>query len=422
MQNAKSFPVTQQQVWDAWKRVKENQGGAGMDGQSIAEFEENLEDNIYKIWNRMASGSYNPQAVRRVNIPKPDGGTRPLGIPTVSDRVAQMVVKTVLEPEVERVFHSDSYGYRPNKSAHDALQQARVRCWKWAWVLDMDIKGYFDTINHDLLMKAVKRHTNQKWILLYIERWLTVPVIHPDGTEEAREVGTPQGGVISPLLANLFLHDAFDRWMEIHFPTLPFERYADDIVCHCTSEEQAQDLWQVLKDRFTACHLTLHPDKTRIVYCKQAGRNATYPNVSFDFLGYTFRPRSTMSRRGRIFLGFNPAVSKKAAKAIRKTIHDWKLTRMSPHTMEHIAGKINATVRGWIDDDGAFFQSELKRLFKSINEHLIRWMMRKHKRFRGHWRRSWRWLEKFARQNSGLFVHWEFLYGPPLLNSKTVAW
>ncbi len=227
---------------------------------------------------------------------------------------------------------------------------------------------------------------------------------------------------MSPLLANLFLHDAFDRWMEIHFPTLPFERDADDIVCHCTSEEQAQDLWQVWKDRFTACHLTVHPDQTRIVSCKQAGRKDTYPTVSFDFFGYTFRPRKTMSRRGRIFLGFNPAVSKKAAKALRKTIHDWKLIRMSPHTMEQIAGKINATVRGWIDYDGAFFQSELKRLFKSIHEHLIRWMMRKYKRCRGHWRRSWRWLEKVARQNSGLFVHWEFLYGPPLFNSKTVAW
>jgi len=357
-----------------------------------------------------------------VNIPKPDGGVRPLGIPTVADRVAQMVVKQILEPEMEAVFHSDSYGYRPNTSALRALRQMRERCWRWAWVLDMDIKAYFDTIDHELLMKAVRRHTNQRWILLYIERWLKVAVIHPEGTEEAREVGTPQGGVISPLLANLFLHYAFDKWMEKHFPDIKFERYADDIVCHCTSEEQAQDLWQVLKDRFAACNLTLHPEKTRIVYCKQTGRDGTYPNVSFDFLGYTFRPRRTRNRRGRIFHGFNPAVSRKAARAMRETIRNWGLARMSPHTMEYIAGKINAIVRGWIDYYGAFFKSEMKRLLDSINEHLIRWMMRKYKRFRGHWKRSWRWLTKYARQNSGLFVHWEFLYGPPLLNSKTAAW
>ena len=417
-QNAKPFPVTKQQVWEAWKRVKANQGGAGIDEQSLADFEEKLADNLYKIWNRMASGSYHPQSVRRVNIPKPDGGIRPLGIPTVSDRVAQMVVKQELEGAMERVFHPDSYGYRPNKSAHDALRQARERCWRRAWVLDMDIKAYFDTIDHDLLMNAVRRHTSQKWILLYIERWLTASVIHPDGTEEAREVGTPQGGVISPLLANLYLHYAFDKWMEIHHPTIAFERYADDIVCHCTSEEQARDLWHMLKDRFTACNLTLHPEKTKIVYCKQTGRDGTYPNVSFDFLGYTFQPRSTRNRRGILFTGFNPAVSQKAAKAIRATIRDWRLARMSPYTMEYIAGKINATVRGWIDYYGAFFKSVLKDLLEVINEHLIRWMMRKYRRFRGHWIRSWRWLKKFARQNSGLFVHWEFLYGPPLCNSK----
>ena len=417
-QNAKPFPVTKRQVWDAWKRVKANQGGAGIDDQTIAEFEENLADNLYKIWNRMASGSYHPKPVRRVNIPKSSGGVRPLGIPTVADRVAQMVVKQVLEPILERVFHSDSYGYRPKKSAHDAIQRTRTRCWQRAWVLDMDIKAYFDTIDHDLLMKAVRKHTGQKWVLLYIERWLKAPVVHPDGREEARTVGTPQGGVISPLLANLFLHYAFDRWMELNAPDIPFERYADDIVCHCTSEAQAQDLWRVLQERFSACHLTLHPDKTRIVYCKQDGRSGTYPEVSFDFLGYTFRPRKTKSRGGRIFTGFNPAVSRKAANAIRETIRSWELARLSPLSMESIAGRINATVRGWIDYYGAFFKSELKRVFRSIDEHLIRWMMRKYKRLRGHWRRSWRWLGRIARQNSGLFVHWEFLYGLPLFNTQ----
>ncbi len=417
-QQAKPFPVTKRQVWDAWKRVKANQGGAGIDEQSIADFEENLADNLYKIWNRMASGSYYPKPVRRVNIPKPGGGIRPLGIPTVADRVAQMVVKQALELVLEREFHPDSYGYRPNKSAHDALRQTRMRCWKWAWVLDMDIKLYFDTIDHALLMKAVRRHTDQKWVLLYIERWLTAPVIHPDGTEAARDVGTPQGGVISPLLANLFLHYSFDKWMERNYPQIPFERYADDIVCHCTSEAQARELWQVLKGRFTACNLMLHPEKTRIVYCKATGCEGTYADVSFDFLGYTFRPRKTKGRGGKIFLGFNPAISRKAAKAIRETIHSWGLARMSPLSMEQIAGRINAVVRGWITYYGAFFKSELSKVLLSIDEHLIRWMMRKYKRFRGHWRRSWRWVRKIARQNSGLFVHWTFLYGSPLFNSK----
>ena len=420
-QNAKPFPVTKRQVWDAWKRVKENKGGAGIDDQTIAEFEENLADNLYKIWNRMASGSYHPKPVRRVNIPKSSGGVRPLGIPTVADRVAQMVVKQVLEPILERVFHPDSYGYRPKKSAHDAIRRTRTRCWQRAWVLDMDIKSYFDTIDHDLLMKAVRKHTEQKWVLLYIERWLKAPVVHPDGVEEGRTVGTPQGGVISPLLANLFLHYAFDQWMELKVPGIPFERYADDIVCHCTSEAQAQHLWRMLRDRFAACNLTLHPDKTRIVYCKQDGREGAYPEVSFDFLGYTFRPRKIQTRTGRIRLGFTPAVSRKAVKSIQKTIRDWGLAKLSPYTLEHLAGRINATVRGWIDYYGLYYKSALRRPLEQIDRHLIRWSMRKYKRFRRHWLRAWHWLKRRARQNSGLFVHWMFLYGPPLFKSKTAA-
>ena len=418
MQNAKPFPVTKRQVWEAWKRVKANQGGAGIDDQSIADFEARLADHLYKLWNRMASGSYHPKPVRRVEIPKASGGVRPLGIPTVADRVAQMVVKRVLEPELERVFHPDSYGYRPNKSAHDALRQTRKRCWQRDWVLDMDIKSYFDTINHALLMKAVRRHTGQKWVLLYIERWLKVPVVHPDGTEEPRAVGTPQGGVISPLLANLFLHYAFDEWMRRNCPSIPFERYADDIVCHCTTERQAQYLWKVLRARLEACKLTLHPDKTRIVYCKDKLRRGAYPNISFDFLGYTFRPRKTRSRDGRIFLGFNPALSRRAAKAIQQTIRSWRLTRHSTQPLARIAGMINATVRGWIAYYGAFHKSALRRPMECIDRHLIRWVMRKYKRFRGRWLRALRWLMRRARRDSGLFVHWTFLYGPPLLNSR----
>ena len=271
------------------------------------------QNNLYKIWNRMASGSYHPKPVKRVDIPKASGGTRPLGIPTVADRVAQMVVKRALEPALERVFHKDSYGYRPNKSAHQALDQARKRCWKRAWVLDLDIKSFFDTIDHDLLMRAVERHTTEKWMLLYIKRWLTASVVMPDGTEEARDRGTPQGGVISPLLANLFLHYAFDRWMEIYFPSIPFERYADDVVCHCVSERQARHLWNALARRFEQVGLKPHPVKTQIVYCKSSRRRGRHPNISFNFLGYTFRPRQAKDRRGQRFTGFSPAISNKAA-------------------------------------------------------------------------------------------------------------
>ncbi len=230
LDKAKPFSISKREVWEAFKRVKVNQGGAGVDGQTIAEFEGDLSNNLYKLWNRMSSGSYFPPPVRRVEIPKGDGGNRPLGIPTVSDRVAQMVVKRYLEPKLEEHFHEDSYGYRPLKSAIEAVGVARERCWRNDWVLDLDIKGFFDNIDHDLLMSAVQRHTDCKWVLLYLERWLKAPVQLADGRLVEREKGTPQGGVISPLLANLFLHYAFDEWMRRKCPSIRFERYADDMI------------------------------------------------------------------------------------------------------------------------------------------------------------------------------------------------
>ena len=289
MDRAKSFCIAKREVWEAYKQVKANRGAAGVDGQSIEDFDRDLRKNLYRIWNRMSSGSYFPPPVRRVDIPKGDtGGTRPLGIPTVSDRIAQMVVKRHLEPILEPVFHRDSYGYRPGKSAHDALHKARHRCWGYDWVLDLDIKSFFDEIDWDLLMRAVRRHTDCPWVLLYLERWLRAPVSMPDGTLVDRESGTPQGAVVSPVLANLFLHYAFDLWMQREYPTIPFERYADDAICHCASEAQALELRQALEQRFAACRLRLHPQKTKIVYCKDANRPGEYPERSFDFLGYTF--------------------------------------------------------------------------------------------------------------------------------------
>ena len=242
MNRAKPFQIPKQEVWEAYKRVRANQGAAGVDGQSIAEFEVNLADNLYKLWNRMSSGSYFPPPVRRLDIPKGDGGVEAIRNTDVADRVAQTVVKRFLEPLVEPKFHRDSSGYRPGKSALEAVGVARQRSWRYAWVLDLDIKAFFDSIDRNLLMRAVRKHTSCPWVLLYIERWLEAPTRMADGSLVGRERGTPQGSVVSPLLANLFLHYAFDVWMSRNYPDIPFERFPDDGICHCRSEQQARGL------------------------------------------------------------------------------------------------------------------------------------------------------------------------------------
>jgi RNA-directed DNA polymerase len=349
LDKAKPFSISKRQVWEAYKRVKENRGAAGVDDQSIEEFEEDVENNLYKLWNRLSSGSYFPPPVKRVEITKRDGGTRPLGVPTVSDRIAQGVVKAELEPELEKYFHPNSYGYRPGKSALEAVGVARERCWRYAWVLDLDIRAFFDTLPHDLLLRAVRKHTDCRWVLLYIERWLKAPVQHEDGTLEPREKGTPQGSVISPLLSNLFLHYAFDQWMVKHQPGILFERFADDILCHCQSEAQAKRLRGALEQRFAQCGLELHPEKTRIVYCKDDDRRGDYPNEQFDFLGYTFRPRRSKNRWGKYFVNFSPGVSNAAAKAIRQSIRDWRLDCRIDKRVDDLARMFNPLIRGWIN-------------------------------------------------------------------------
>ncbi|EDV0070011.1 group II intron reverse transcriptase/maturase [Salmonella enterica subsp. enterica] len=411
VKSAKPFPVSKRQVWEAYKRVKANRGAAGIDGQTLAEFDENVTDNLYKLWNRMASGSYMPQAVRRVDIPKADGGVRPLGIPAVSDRIAQMVVKQILEPVLEPLFHADSYGYRPGKSAHQAIAQARKRCWKFDWVVEVDIKGFFDNIDHDLLLKAVRHHTQERWVVMYIERWLKAPVQMPDGVMLARDRGTPQGGVISPLLSNLFLHYAFDMWMQRQFPGVPFERYADDVVCHCHSQWQADALISELRQRLAQCGLELHPQKTRIVYCKDADRRGDYPETSFDFLGYTFRPRLSMNRWGKTFVNFSPAMSARAGKAIRQEVRSWGLQNRSDKSLYDLAHMFNAKIRGWIKYYGAFYKSALYPTLRQIDRKLVLWLTRKHKRLRGHRRRASHWLARVARSETRLFAHWPLLWG-----------
>jgi RNA-directed DNA polymerase len=411
LNQAKPFPITKRQVWEAYKRVKTNQGGEGVDGQSLTEFEEGLENNLYKLWNRLASGSYMPPPVKRVEIPKSGGGVRPLGIPTVTDRIAQTVVKQALEPELEKHFHPDSYGYRPGKSAYQAIEQARKRCWRYDWVVDLDIKGFFDNIDHDLLMRAVRHHTQDPWVLLYIERWLKAPVQWPGGELQARLKGTPQGGVVSPLLANLFLHYTFDAWMQRNYPHIPCERYADDSVCHCRTKGQAEHLRKALERRFAACGLKLHPEKTRIVYCKDDDRRRDYPIIAFDFLGYTFRPRRSKNRWGKYFINFSPAISNKAAKTIRQEVRGWRLPRRSDKALDNLARMFNAVIRGWVTDYSAFYKSALYPTLRHIDRKLILWATRKFKRFKHHRRRADHWLQRIARKRPTLFAHWRLLYG-----------
>jgi len=344
-----------------------------------------------------------------VEIPKANGGTRPLGIPTVADRIAQTVVKARLEPVLEAVFDRDSYGYRPGRSAHDALGIARQRCWRYDWVLDLDIKAFFDSIDHDLLMRAVRVHTNTRWVLLYIERWLKAPVCLPDGSLVERTQGTPQGGVISPLLANLFLHYAFDAWMRRAYPHIPFERYADDAICHCRSEAEATHLQDALTARLAECKLTLHPEKTKIVYCKDDGRRGDYPNRRFDFLGYTFRPRSVKSRHGKLFVSFTPAASDPAMKAVRQTIRDWRFACSSGATLEDLARQINPMVRGWIAYYGRYHRSALYPTLHYLDRTLARWAARKYKRHGRKVRRAWHWLMGVKVRDPRLFVHWHAL-------------
>jgi RNA-directed DNA polymerase len=408
---AKPFDIPKREVWEAYKRVRANQGAAGVDGQSIADFEADLSNNLYKLWNRLSSGSYFPPPVRRVDIPKDDGRTRPLGIPTVADRIAQMVVKRFLEPLVEPQFHEDSYGYRPGKSALDAVGVARQRCWRYDWVLDLDIKSFFDDIDRELLMRAVRKHTDCPWVLLYLERWLRAPVQMADGSLIDRERGTPQGGVVSPLLANLFLHYAFDMWMGRNHPGVPFERYADDAICHCRSEAQARALRASLERRFADCGLTLHPEKTKIVYCKDEDRRGGYPHQTFDFLGYTFRPRLSRRWRGTFGVLFSPAASDKALKTIRQTVRSWALHERSDKSLDDLARMFNSHIRGWINYYGRYYKSALYPTLRHIDLILARWAHRKFKSLRRHRRQTVHWIARVARRQPSLFAHWGLLQG-----------
>jgi RNA-directed DNA polymerase len=403
---AKPFDISKRVVWEAYERVKANQGAAGVDGESIEEFEKDLKGNLYKLWNRMSSGSYFPPPVRAVEIPKKGNGVRVLGVPTVADRIAQTVVRAYLEPEVEPHFHPDSYGYRPGRSALDAVATCRQRCWKKDWVIDLDVRAFFDTIPWDLMLKAVAKHTDLPWVLLYVKRWLEAPLQMEDGTLVQRDRGTPQGSAISPLLANLFLHYAFDSWLTKEFPFASFERYADDAVVHCGTKAQAQHVLEAIAQRMAQVGLELHPDKTRIVYCKDANRSRSHEHERFDFLGYTFRPRLSKSKDDHFFVNFSPAISDDAKKAIGREIRSWRLNQRSDLSLSDLARKVNPIVRGWINYYGRFYKSMLYPILRRINDYLVRWAMQKYKRLHRHGNRARRWLHVIAERASALFAHW----------------
>lgn len=395
---------------EAYKRVKENKGAAGVDEESIADFGKDLENNLYKIWNRMSSGSYFPPPVKTVEIPKSDGKKRKLGIPTVADRIAQMIVKMYFEPIVEPYFHPDSYGYRPKKSAIQALDVTRKRCWKYDWVIDIDIKGFFDNIDHELMMRVVQKHTQEPWILLYVQRWLKAPAQENNGNIGKRTKGTPQGGVISPLLANMFLHYAFDEWMRRNYPQNPFARYADDMVVHCQTEKEAIELQEAIKERLQECKLELHPEKTKIVYCKDSNRTGSGQNEKFDFLGYTFRPRSSRNRFGKLFTNFTPAISDKAKQRKRDEIKGWlKEVKPQKSFMEFVS-LINPKVTGWINHYGKFNESELWTTMTYIDQILITWARKKYDRLSKSWRKGTKWLSDIKKRQPKLFKHWQWLH------------
>ncbi len=410
MTSTKSFAISKRMVFDAWKRVKANRGAAGIDAETIAEFEANLANNLYALWNRLASGSYFPPPVKEVPIPKYDGGIRLLGVPTVADRVAQTVIKRYLESILDPLFDNDSYGYRPGRSAKDAVRVTRERCWKFDWVLEFDVKGAFEALDHGLIMKALRKHTDCKWALLYVERWLKAPSMTAAGEIRHRDRGTPQGGVVSPLLMNLFMHYAFDRWVRREIPNCRFARYADDAVMHCQSEQMAQWVKQRLAERFAACGLELHPEKTKIVYCRDSNRRSDYPVTQFTFLGFTFRPRRAQTRDGKLFISFLPGVSRAARTHMRQEIRGWRLPQRTLRTLAEFSADHDATLRGWWNYYSSFYPSAMSGVFRHFDLTLAFWARRKYKRLARHKRRSRQWLARVARLEPHWFVHWRSWY------------
>ncbi|MGK2877738.1 MAG: group II intron reverse transcriptase/maturase [Solirubrobacterales bacterium] len=410
--SGKPFDISKWEVWEAFRQVKANRGAPGVDKVTLEEFEADLKNNLYRIWNRMSSGSYFPPPVKAVEIPKSHGGgVRVLGVPIVADRVAQTVAARRLEAKVEPIFHPDSYGYRPARSALDAVAVCRQRCWKRNWVIDLDVQAFFDSVRWDLMVKAVEAHTTDPWVLLYVKRWLEAPLALADGTLQQRDRGTPQGSAISPVLANLFMHYAFDAWMAREYPTVWFERYADDAVVHCVTERQANSLVVAIRDRMVEVGLRLHPAKTKIVYCKDGKRRLDHEHTAFTFLGYTFRARAARSKNGKVFNSFLPAISKDALNRLSEEVRRWRLHNWTGHTIAEVAARINPIVRGWMQYYGAFYRTALRPLLQRINAYLMRWLRKKYRRLRPFKKALACWQRIISQYPRG-FAHWAWVATP----------
>lgn len=410
MYRPKPYCISRKSVQEAYLRIKANKGAAGVDKMSMEAFDMQSQKYLYKLWNQMSSGSYMPPAIKLVEIPRKDGGKRPLGIPTIIDRIGQAVVAVRLGEVVDNLFHEDSYGYRPKKSALQAVAKTRERCWAYNWVLDVDIKGFFDNIPHDLLMLAVEKHAEEDWMVLYIKRWLVASLQLGDGTVVPRTKGVPQGSVIGPILSNLYLHYVMDMWLKANYPEHAFERYADDAVIHCRTEEQAIHLKESLGKRLKDCGLELHEDKTKIVYCKDSNRGGTTEKaVTFDFLGYTFKPRQALNTKRNVsFTSFQPAVSTKAMKAMNEKLNKLPILRIAGIEIEAIAKEMNPILQGLINYYGKFYSTKLKDFLRRVNAKLANWAIRKYKGLRVSLTSAMKWISRLHKRKPNLFAHWIF--------------
>jgi len=410
-ERTKSIPITKQMVWEAYKQVRKNKGGPGVDEQTLTDLEINKSKELYKLWNRLSSGSYFASQIKRVEIPKSDGKIRPLGIPTVCDRIAQQVIKTYLEPRFEKEFMDFSYGYRPGKNAHQAVSEVQKQVRKRAWVIDIDVREFFENVDHNLLFMAIEKHVEEKWVKMYIKRWLAAPIILKDGTlKHPNGKGTPQGGVISPLLSNLYLHYVIDKWLTINYPEIKMVRYADDMIVHCKTELQAKEMLQVIKERFKSCGLELHPDKTKIVYCKKDGRNLQTNQVQFDFLGFSFRPMTMKLKKGGHFLQYDCIMSRKSKKRILQELRDMKLHRMTNINLQDLATRLNPKIRGWVNYYGKIKMKSLKPVFYYLHNRILKWSLKRYKRFKGSRVLAVRWLRKMTAAFPNLFYNWSLGY------------
>jgi RNA-directed DNA polymerase len=410
-EQTKSVPITKEMVWESYKKVKSNGGSAGIDHQSLSDFDRVRSKELYKLWNRLASGSYFAPAVKRVNIPKAGGKTRPLGIPTVSDRVAQQVVKGYLGPRLESMFSENSYGYRPNRNAHTAIEKVRQNVLRYSWVIDLDIQEFFDNVSHNLLIKALERHVSEKWVLMYIRRWLEAPVVLEDGTVKmSTGKGTPQGGVISPLLANLYLHYCVDKWLEKYYPLVKMVRYADDLILHCRSHGEAVQTLTVLKERLKECGLTAHPEKTKIVYCKKEGRGLKGYPVQFDFLGFSFQPIRSRLKKGGSFLQFDCKMSRKSKTRITGELRKLAFHNKTQRGIQDLANLLNPKIRGWVQYYGKISRRSLQPVFYYLHNRMIGWILNKYKSFKGSKIKAVQWLRFITKSYPNLFYHWELGY------------